>query len=78
MPGIASQGETDLEGVKALRHSLRSSGIDINRVMLPKLTDEFVENRELRRTCWKISSKRWLSSESRASPRQRVEGDAFN
>lgn len=79
MPGVAEQGYPDLEGVRALRKRLRSFGIDINRVTLPNLTREFVEDRagaadELENVAKALE----VYGQARIPiARQRVEGDVF-
>ncbi|MCL4833375.1 MAG: mannonate dehydratase [Caldilineaceae bacterium] len=80
MPGVAEQGYPDLGGVRALRRRLRALGMDINRVTLPNLSNEFVENRvgaedELENVCKALR----VYGEARIPiARQRVEGDVFN
>jgi len=44
MPGVAERGYPDLEGVRALRKRLRSFGLDINRVTLPNLSEQFMHD----------------------------------
>jgi mannonate dehydratase len=46
-PGVAEKGYPDLDQVKTIRRRVRDFGLDINRVTLPDMTDEFAPLRSL-------------------------------
>ncbi len=79
MPGVTEQGYPRLDDVRALRKRLRSFGIDINRVTLPTLTRNFIDER--------VGAEDELENAARALEvygqaripiaRQRTEGDVF-
>ncbi len=79
MPGVAERGVPDLEQVKALRKRLRAFGLDINRVTLPDLSENFMAGGagaedELARTCEAL---RVYGEAKLPLARQRFAGDVF-
>jgi len=55
-PGVEQKGYPDLDEVRVIRRRVRDFGLDINRVTLPDMTDEFIKGgagaqRELDNTC---------------------------
>jgi mannonate dehydratase len=55
-PGVREQGYPDLDGVLAIRKKIRSWGLRINRVTLPNITEQFIDDlpggeREIKNTC---------------------------
>lgn len=79
MPGVAEQGYPDLEGVRALRKRIRSFGLDINRVTLPNLSEQFF-NGEAEGEAELARAARALQVYAQAGiplARQRCAGDVF-
>lgn len=78
-PGVKEQGYPDLDQVKAIRRRVRDFGLDINRVTLPDMTDEFMQNgagaqRELDNTCRALEV---FAEAGLPIARQRMAGDTF-
>ena len=79
MPGVKEQGYPDLDGVLALRKRLRSFGIDINRVTLPNLSENFMtagegSEQELDNVCKALEV---YGKAKLPIARQRFSGDVF-
>ncbi len=79
MPGVRETGVPDLAGVKALRKRLRSFGLDINRVTLPDLTEDFIQGKPGGEAILERGIKALQVYAQAGIPlaRQRVTGDVF-
>ena len=80
MPGVAEQGDPDLDKVLQLRRRLQSWGLDFNRVTLPDITEDFILDRdggevELDNTA---NAMRVFAEAGVPIARQRLQGDTFN
>ncbi|HCL31947.1 MAG TPA: mannonate dehydratase [Candidatus Latescibacteria bacterium] len=78
-PGVKEQGFPDLDQVRAIRRRVRDFGLDINRVTLPDMTDEFIKDgpgaqRELDNTCRALEV---FAEAGLPIARQRMAGDTF-
>ena len=78
-PGVKEQGYPDLDEVVRIRRKIRSRGMDINRVTLPDITEEFMKDRdgagkELENSCRAL---RVFAEAGVPIARQRVAGDTF-
>ena len=79
-PGVEEQGYPDLDGVLKIRRKLQSFGLDINRVTLPNITEDFIEGRPgsekvLENTCTALKV---FAEAGVPIARQRFDGDTFN
>ncbi|MDA0337130.1 MAG: mannonate dehydratase [bacterium] len=78
-PGVKEQGYPDLDQVKLIYRRVRDFGLDINRVTLPDMTDEFINNgpgaqQELDNTCRALEV---FAEAGLPIARQRLAGDTF-
>jgi mannonate dehydratase len=78
-PGVAEKGYPDLDQVKTIRRRVRDFGLDINRVTLPDMTDEFINEgpgaqKELANTCRALEV---FAEAGIPIARQRLSGDTF-
>jgi len=78
-PGVDQKGYPDLDEVRAIRRRVRDFGLDINRVTLPDMTDEFIKGgagaqRELDNTCRALEV---FADAGIPIARQRMAGDTF-
>ena len=78
--GVEEQGYPDLDELLRLQRRLRSWGLEINRVTLPDITEEFMldrdgAERELDNT---VNALRVFAEARVPIARQRIEGDTFN
>ena len=78
-PGVKEQGYPDLDEVVRIRRKIQSWGMDINRVTLPDITEEFMKGRdgarkELENSCRAL---RVFAEAGVPIARQRVAGDTF-
>ena len=78
-PGVKEQGYPDLAQVKAIHRRIRDFGLDINRVTLPDMTDEFIQDgpgaqKELDNTCRALEI---FAEAGLPIARQRISGDTF-
>jgi mannonate dehydratase len=79
LPGVKEQGYPDLDALLALKKRLRSWGLEINRVTLPDLTEEYMlgragAERELENSC---QAMRVFGAAGVPMARQRLAGDVF-
>ncbi len=79
LPGVKEQGYPDLDALLALKKRLRSWGLEINRVTLPDLTEEYMlgrdgAERELENSC---QAMRVFGAAGVPMARQRFAGDVF-
>ena len=77
-PGVAEQGYPDLDAVLGMRRTIRSWGLDINRVTLPNLTEQFMSGlpggeQELENACRALAV---FGEAGLRLARQRFAGDA--
>jgi len=77
--GVKEQGFPDLDKLLKLKRKIRSWGMDINRVTLPNITENFMQNRpgserELENS---INAVRVFGEAKIGIVRQRFEGDVF-
>ncbi len=78
-PGVKDKGYPDLDEVRVIRRRVRDFGLDINRVTLPDMTDEFIKEgagaqRELDNTCRALEV---FAAAGIPIARQRMAGDTF-
>ena len=76
-PGVEEQGYPDLDEVVAIRHRIRSWGLDINRVTLPDITASFMadeDETELENACRALQV---FAEAGVPIARQRFVGDTF-
>ncbi|MEK3646715.1 mannonate dehydratase [Aeribacillus sp. FSL K6-1121] len=77
--GVKEQGYPDLDKLLKLKKRIRSWGMDINRVTLPNITENFMKNRpgsekELENSC---NAVKVFAEAGITLVRQRFEGDVF-
>jgi mannonate dehydratase len=78
-PGVEEKGYPDVTQVKTIRRRIRDVGLDINRVTLPDLTQEFIEDgpgaqREIDNACRALEA---FAAAGVPIARQRIAGDTF-
>jgi mannonate dehydratase len=78
-PGVKEQGYPDLDAVLKIKSKVRSWGLDMNRVTLPNITEQFMEERpgseqEIENACKAL---RVFGEAGIPIARQRFAGDAF-
>jgi mannonate dehydratase len=78
-PGVREQGYPDLDGVLGIKKKIRSWGLRINRVTLPNITEQFIDDlpggeRELENTCKALEV---FAEAGVPIARQRFYGDAM-
>ena len=61
-PGVKEQGYPDAGQVKAIRRRVRDFGLDINRVTLPDITDEFISAGPGAGASWTTAAGPWRPS----------------
>ncbi|GGB38984.1 mannonate dehydratase [Lentibacillus populi] len=77
--GVKEQGYPDLDELIKLRNRLREWGLDINRVTLPNITSEYMENKEggEREIQNSLNAIKVFSEAGVSIVRQRFAGDTF-
>lgn len=78
-PGVPEQGYPDLDQLLRIQRQIRSWGLEINRVTLPNLTEQFIDDlpggeQELEHACTAL---RVFGEAGIPLARQRFTGDAF-